>query len=64
MYLAMWFAITLVPSNDNLDMNWVGVSQQTRFKLIIHAGFMLGHRRRRWPNIKPALDQCVGFGGI
>ena len=21
------------------------------------AGLMLGHRRRRWPNIKPALDQ-------
>ena len=21
---------------------------------------MLGHRLRRWPNINPTLDQCVG----
>ena len=25
------------------------------------AGLMLGHRRRRWPNINPALDQCIVF---
>ena len=24
-----------------------------------NAGLMLGHRLRRWPNIKPALDQEV-----
>ena len=24
---------------------------------------MLGQRRRRWPNIKPALVQCIVFAG-
>ena len=24
-----------------------------------NAGLMLGHRRRRWPNIKPTLGQCI-----
>ena len=26
-----------------------------------NAGLMLGQRRRRWPNIKPALDQYSVF---
>ena len=26
-----------------------------------NAGFMLGHRRRRWPNVKPALGKCLMF---
>ena len=25
---------------------------------------MLGHRLRRWPNIKPALDERLVFAGI
>ena len=28
-----------------------------------HVGLMLGHRLRRWPNIKPTLLQCVVFAG-
>ena len=27
-----------------------------------NVGLILGQRRRRWPNIKPPLDQCVVFG--
>ena len=26
-----------------------------------NVGLMLGQRRRRWPNIKPALAQCIVF---
>ena len=29
-----------------------------------NVGLMLGHRRRRWPNIKPALFKCLVFSGI
>ena len=29
----------------------------------MNAGFMLGQRRRRWPNIKPALDERLVFAG-
>ena len=25
---------------------------------------MLGHRLRRWPNIKPTLFQCIVFAGL
>ena len=28
-----------------------------------NVGLMLGHRLRRWPNIKPTLFQCVVFAG-
>ena len=28
------------------------------------AGVMLGRRRRRWPNIRTALDKCFVFEGI
>ena len=29
----------------------------------IDVGLMLGQRRRRWPNIKPTLFQCLVFAG-
>ena len=29
-----------------------------------NVGLMLGHRLRRWPNIKPTLAQCIVFAGI
>ena len=29
-----------------------------------NVGLMLGHRLRRWPNIKPTLFQCVVFAGM
>ena len=28
-----------------------------------NAGLMLGQRRRRWSNIKPALERCIMFHG-
>ena len=38
-------------------------SQQTRdVKTVMH-GFMLGHRLRRWPNIKPSLFHRLAFAG-
>ena len=29
-----------------------------------NVGLMLGHRLRRWPNIKPTLFECLVFAGI
>ena len=42
-------------------MGW----QDKRTKQIYspNAGLMLGHRLRRWPNIKPAVGKCLMFAG-
>ena len=37
---------------------------QTSTRRSPNAGLMLGHRRRRWPNINPALGQRLVLGGI
>ena len=50
-----------------------GFSEETAYKKdeqyranMVHstnAGLMLGQRRRRWPNISPALGKCSMFSG-
>ena len=37
---------------------------QTNVRRPHNAGLMLGQCRRRWPNIKPALDECLMFAGF
>ena len=62
MYTVQWL-------DDNL-MNSGYISSVLNHQYLWHfftaqpnAGFMLGQRRRRWPNMKPALGQRLVLAG-
>ena len=38
-----------------------GIRENTRYW--VNVGLLLGQRRRRWPNNKPTLTQCIMFAG-
>ena len=38
-----------------VDVDFSPVNQAQLFLLTVHAGLMLIHRQRRWPNIQPTL---------
>ena len=46
---------------DRKIMETVNKANSENTKRVPNAGFMLGQRRRRWPNIKPALGQRLVF---
>ena len=48
--------------NSYISATWSCVTASTRRKN--NVGLMLGQRHRRWPNIKPALDQTTLFAGV
>ena len=45
--------------NSYISATWSCVTASTRREN--NVGLMLGQRHRRWPNIKPALNQSVVF---
>ena len=45
-------------------LNVMGWQDKRKTKIYLpYAGLMLGHRLRRWPNIKPAVGKCLLFAG-
>ena len=46
------------PMPGHCRSRWAELSQLTGDVYPVYS-LMLGHRRRRWPSIKPTLDQCL-----
>ena len=42
---------------------WRGVRCPANMRRRYNVVLLLGQRRRRWPNNKPTLDECLGFQG-
>ena len=49
---------------DQLLENWTQEGSTANTRHGSNAGLMLNQRRRRWPNIKPALDPCIMLSWI
>ena len=46
------------------DSGWQGCASQQRWSHWTNSGLRLGRRRRRWPNLKPALVRCIVSTGM
>ena len=57
-------AVGLRTSDGQRRVQQIDTNFPANMRHLSNDGLMLRQRRRRWPNIKPALDKCHMFAGI